>query len=704
MDGTWGDDMRSEVEDLRARLEEAEETLRAIRSGEVDAVIASGPQGDQVFTLKGADHVYRVMVEQMSEAAVTMDTGGLVLFANANLSDLLQSPLPHLQGRAFGEFVSPQDQERFAALLGQGAQGKAKAEVMLAAADGRDIPVILSLSALRGDDMPLVSMLITDLREQKKTEELLASIAARKRVEEALRASEARYRSVVEDQTETIARFKPDGTLVFVNDVYCRFFGKNRAELIGTNWQSLAHPDYAQRIQEEISRLSPATPVVVLENRVFDRTGGMRWMQFVNRALFDANGAMLEIQSVGRDITERKQAEAESHQAKLAAELANRAKSEFLANMSHEIRTPMNGVLGMTELALMQDIPPQAREFLHHVRDCGKTLLEIINDILDLSKIESGTVVLKSKPFSLRTSLGFTFKTLEASAKAKRLTFYHAVGLGVPDRLVGDQGRLRQVLTNLVGNAIKFTKRGTIRVAVDPDPQPAGAGSVRLLFRVKDDGIGIPQDRLEDVFEAFNQINHPHHGSYGGTGLGLSISRRLVEMMGGRIWAESTVGEGSTFSFTAEFPLAEQQAELDRKPTTPRPPPGMPRLRILLVEDNAASRLFAATLLQMNGHAVETAENGREALDKLGQESFDLVLMDVSMPEMDGVEAVQAIRRGEAGADRKHTTVVAMTAHALKGDRERFLADGMDDYIAKPVGLEELAEVINRIAGQKSAG
>jgi CheY-like chemotaxis protein len=354
--------------------------------------------------------------------------------------------------------------------------------------------------------------------------------------------------------------------------------------------------------------------------------------------------------------------------------------------------------MGMTHLATMEDIPPRAREFLRMAHDSGLALLNIINDILDLSKVESGTVVLDSKPFRLREGVEPMLKTLSLSARNKGLDFHHSIGPAVPDHLVGDQGRLRQVLTNLIGNAVKFTDTGSVSVDVDLDGRPSRPGAVRLLFRIKDSGIGIPKDRLEDIFTAFSQVGLSSHIKYGGTGLGLSISKNLVEMMDGRIWADSQAGAGSTFSFTVALGLAEETAEPARHSAAPASSQGKRNLAILLAEDNGVNRILAAALLEKRGHRVTAVENGAEALAALAAEPFDAVLMDVRMPDMDGEEATRRIRNGEVPGADPRIPIIALTAHALKGDRERFLAAGMDDYVAKPIDDKELLRVLAAVS------
>jgi CheY-like chemotaxis protein len=361
----------------------------------------------------------------------------------------------------------------------------------------------------------------------------------------------------------------------------------------------------------------------------------------------------------------------------------------------------MNGVLGLTHLAMSTCRDDEGKAYLKLVEEAGRTLLSIINDILDLSKIEAGRVELGSEPFRLREVAASTVKALETTAQAKGLALGLSIDAGCADALVGDPGRLRQVLTNLVGNAIKFTERGVVAVTVSPAvDQPSSPECVLLRFAIEDTGIGIPADKLDTVFEPFTSEVGPGFREHGGTGLGLAISRKLVAMMGGRLWAESRPGLGSTFSFTAEFGRdGEERIEdaggtrgLGRQPAGP--------LKVLLVEDNQINQVLAAELLKRRGHAVTVASNGREALEALGREDFSLVLMDARMPVMSGEEATRHVRAGEARDP--HIPIVALTAHALQGDRERFLAAGMDDYLAKPIDLRELDTVMERVMARHS--
>jgi signal transduction histidine kinase/AmiR/NasT family two-component response regulator len=408
----------------------------------------------------------------------------------------------------------------------------------------------------------------------------------------------------------------------------------------------------------------------------------------------------LRTQELTAEIAERRRAAIELEEAREVALNASRLKSEFLANVSHEIRTPMNGVMGMTDLAMQMPLPAEARRYLEIAMSSADLLLQVIDDVLDFSKVEAGKLDMHPVELDVRAELDQLVALMGPRAEARGLLLNARVHNTVPHFVMGDPVRLRQILLNLVANALKFTDRGSVTIEVRVlDDADTEAGEVKLHFAVRDTGMGISPEDQQRIFEAFVQVRNSAARQSGGTGLGLAIGARIVALMGGELRVTSTQGTGSTFFFAVKFPKTSAENVTGFEAVESAEP--IPRhLRVLVADDNAINRLVTERMLKRTGHTVALAENGLQAMEMALAGRFDLVLMDVQMPEMDGLAATVAIRRAESPAHR--TPIVGLTAHALRGDRDRCLDAGMDDYVAKPVRREELEAAMVRALQRSS--
>ena len=569
-----------------------------------------------------------------------------------------------------------------------------------------------------GDSARLAAVARETASLNRALEALRREIAERQRAEEELR----RLKLTFEHMWNGVLITDGAGNITEWNPGAERMFGVTRDVMLDRLLSALPGAPLRPRLEQQV--LAGVQHASFWTGELsFTRPDGSECIASMNVVpVWDQEGVLSSTVCVCRDITERKRVETEMRRAREAAELADRAKSEFLANVSHEIRTPLNGIIGLTELTLDTELQPEQREHLELVKSAADNLLQIINDLLDFSTIEVGKLALLSVPYRLQELLRDTIRPLSIRAHERAVAMTCHIRPDVPDSLVGDPGRLRQVLTNLIGNSVKFTDHGEINVRVGL--QKRAEEELTLLFSVRDTGIGIPKDKQSLIFEAFSQADSSSTRNYGGTGLGLAIASRLVELMGGRIWVESQPGQGSTFYFTVMVHTtagAAPQARRRPRIGAPEPendlaksppsqpdavvtaPPAAPRARqawkVLLAEDNPVNQKVAVRMLEVGGCTVKVAGNGREALEALAADSYDILLLDLQMPEKNGLEVAAEIREQEQRIGG-HLPIIALTAHAMKGDKEKCLQVGMDAYFSKPFKREEVLAAIDQLAGR----
>jgi PAS domain S-box-containing protein len=552
--------------------------------------------------------------------------------------------------------------------------------------DGTRFPAVVSVTALRDATGFIIGYLLigTDNTARKLVE------AEQKKLDQRLRDQQFYTRSLIESNIDALITTDPSGIITDVNKQTEALTGCTRDELIGAPFKDFFTDP--ERAEAGIKRVLSEKSVSDYELTVRARDGKHTVVSYNATTFYDRNRTLQGMFAAARDVTERKRVEVELQQAKAAAESASRTKSDFLASMSHEIRTPMNAIMGIADLLAKTELTPEQDKFVQIFRRSGDNLLNLINDILDLSKVEASQLDLERTGFSLNDHLEKVMEMVAPRAHEKGLTLVCDIAPDLLTDLVGDPTRLRQVLLNLLGNAIKFTPAGQVSLKVEPDKDSSVPTALR--FTVSDTGIGIPDDKLSRVFERFTQADSSTTRRFGGSGLGLTISKRLVELMGGRIWVESEVEKGSTFAFAVPFEVWAAANRPVEAPVGLGPQAPLPALRILMAEDSPDNRTITLAYLEHTPYQVDVAENGRTACRMFEDGHYDLVLMDRQMPVMDGLTATRTIRGWEKTQGRDPTPIIALTASALKGDREACLAAGCTAYLTKPIKEAVLLQAI----------
>jgi PAS domain S-box-containing protein len=532
----------------------------------------------------------------------------------------------------------------------------------------------------------------------------------RKRTEEALKESELRFRDAIDHFPNVLVIYDAERRIKYVNSNGLKIIGLSEEEAIGKKDDEIFPPEMINSYLPALKRAVETKKSQSLERTRPASMGGQTIINII--PLLNKGGEIRQILGTTYDITERKKMEEELRKARddlelrvqeRTAELQNsleaanesvKAKAAFLANMSHELRTPMNAVIGFSSLLLDDDLTQEHREYIEAIRKGGEAQLAIIDDILDYSRAERDKVELEHQPFSLKRLIDESLEMVSTQASKRGLNLSHTINYGTPDTIIGDHGRLRQILVNLLSNSVKFTDKGDVSLSVSS--KVIKGNEYQISFLVKDTGIGIPQDKMNQLFQPFTQLERTLSRKRDGVGLGLAITKNLVELMGGKIWADSIPGQGTTFHvmIPAET-IHGKQLDFGRMDSgiASESFPGLKPMRILVAEDNPSNQRVLVEMLKRLGYRADAVADGREVIQALERQDYDLVLMDIKMPEMDGITATQVIRKLQPENGPK---IIAITAFTLGGDREKCLEAGMDDYIAKPVQIGELVEVLKK--------
>ncbi|MEK3900823.1 PAS domain S-box protein [Paenibacillus sp. FSL R7-0179] len=627
-------------------------------------------------TLPGpSERLYRLIAGNIRDIVYYAAPGSVCRYCSPSVEEVLGYRPEELIGRDSSRLVHPED---LALISAEQMAESPDVQLRILHANGQYIWIEFSLRTVEDGGERGVLAVGRD-------------VTRRKIVEQKLQESVERYTSLKKYNHDAIISLDLEGHIINGNEQAVRLTGYTIAELVGMSVSRIIGERQLQNVIGPRRQNGSAGQDI---NLIWHKDGHSVEV-LTTLAPIIINQSTVGFYIIVKDITEQKRLLI----AKETAENTNRAKSEFLAMMSHEIRTPMNGVIGMTDLLLESSEPgSQQREFLEIIRQSGESLLNIINDILDLSKIEAGKISLQDEPFILRHCLDSVLELLQLKAERKGLTLSVETGPDVPQRLIGDGERLKQILLNLAGNAVKFTCTGGVKVSVKRIAD--GPAGVTLQFTVADTGSGIPEEARSRLFEPFYQLEHFRGRQGEGTGLGLAISKQLAERMGGGIYLDTAAEQGATFVFTVVLRTEAQALPADGlEGILPEQQSAGRSLHILVAEDNVINQIVLRKILEKRGFTVDVAEDGRQAVDMTARHGYDLIFMDVQMPGMNGLEATAAIR-AEQPADRQ-PVIVAVTANALKGDRELCLEAGMDEYISKPLRTGSIAKVIGKFFAEQ---
>jgi PAS domain S-box-containing protein len=631
--------------------------------------------------LKDSERMYRDLAVQLPQTVYELDESGNIVFINSfGRQAFGYDPDDPLAGMSIVNFVAQEDRAMAKGDIQNALQGSSQVNEY-------------RLQRRNGSTFPAIAYSIPVFKEGKAAglRGIFLDISERKRTELALKESESKFRGLAERSPVGVYVLQ-DEKFKYVNPRFAEIFGYSAEEMTSNlGYKDVILPmDWPRLEAFIIESLASDVESFCHELRALTKRGDLLQIEvFGSRTIYESKPAVV---GTTLDITERKRIEEDLLRAKEAAEAAAKAKSEFLANMSHEIRTPMNAIIGMTSLILETDLSQEQREYLETTRKSGQSLLAIINDILDFSRIERGKFDLEFLPISIQTCIEEAQQLILPLAIEKGLRLMCRTDGSIPRTVIGDSSKIQQVLVNLLSNAVKFTDEGEIEV--NANALDLADGGYEIRFSIRDTGIGMSSETLDMLFRPFSQADVSTSRKYGGTGLGLAISKRLVELMGGKIWAESKVGVGSTFYFTIRSKASASPpklAEPTLKDCTRQE--GVKEMRILLAEDNPVNQRMTVLMLKKLGYKAESVSSGLEVLHALETQSYDLILMDVQMPEMDGLEATREIRRRLPSGGPK---IVALTAYAIAGDKERCLEAGMDDYLGKPIDLDDLRSALER--------